>query len=469
MTIRTTHAFSDDVLGRHDGVAIAKLIRDGKLSSKEVTDAAIARAEKMEPSIAAIVVDTFDRARDQASRPLSGAFAGVPTFIKDMTDVAGVPTRFGSDALYRSAPAKKNHKIAQQFYDMGMVVLGKSTMPDFGFTPSTEFPDREPTRNPWNLDHSVGGSSGGSAALVAAGVVPIANAADGGGSIRIPAAACGLVGLKPTRGRLPTAQAAEPFVGLVTDGVVTRSVRDTAQFMFESERQHANPKLTPIGQVDRPLDRPLRIGVVSEPPTSAVIDDVVKRELNSAIALLNSLGHATEPVDLPIDDQFADDFITFWCLLALLVSSTSKLLMDSTFDKSRLTSVMKGLRQQSFRRLPKVPGAIARLRRSHVAYSAMFKDFDLMLCPTVGQRTPPIGYLGMDLPFETLFPRVEQWACFTPYANATGAPSISLPLGFDEPTNLPVGIMFSAELGNERLLLELALQLEQAAAWRQLS
>ena len=130
---------------------------------------------------------------------------------------------------------------------------------------------------------------------------------------------------------------------------------------------------------------------------------------------------------------------------------------------------MKGLSKVSFRRLHKIPGAIARLRKSHVAYSAMFKTFDAMVCPTVAHLTPPIGYLGMDLPFETLFPRVEQWACFTPYANTTGAPSISLPLGFDEPTNLPVGIMFSANIADERLLLELALQLEQAAPWRALS
>ena len=463
---RTIHAFSDDVLADHDGVAIAQRIRDGQFSAVEAVDAAIMRAEKVEPFISAIVVEDFQRARQNAKRSSPGAFAGVPTFLKDMTDIAGLPTRFGSEALYQSPPAKKTHRIAQQFLDMGMVFLGKSTMPDFGFTPSTEFPHSDPTRNPWNLDHSAGGSSGGSAALVAAGVVPIANAADGGGSIRIPAAACGLVGLKPSRGRLPAAQSHEPFVGLVTDGVVTRSVRDTALFMSEAERLDPNRKLAQIGHVQRPLDRPLRIGSFFEPPTDASVDDVVKRELDATIESLRSLGHHVEPIELPIPEQFADDFITFWAMLAWFVSNTSKLSIDSTFDKTRLTDVMKGLSKLSRSRIHKIPGAISRLRKSRTAFASVFDDVDVVLCPTVAQLTPPIGHLGMDLCFETLFPRVEKWACFTPYANATGAPSISLPLGFDEPTNLPVGMMFSADLGQEKLLLELALQLEHAKPWR---
>lgn len=463
---QTMHAFTDDVLADHDGVALAELIRNGKISAEEVVSAAIARAEQVESSIAAIVVDDFERAKQNAKQSLSGAFAGVPTFLKDMTDLAGFPTRFGSDALYRSSPAKKTHRIAQQFLDMGMVFLGKSTMPDFGFTPSTEFPNGNPTRNPWNLNHSVGGSSGGSAALVAAGVVPIANAADGGGSIRIPAAACGLVGLKPSRGRMPAAQGREPFVGIVTDGVVTRTVRDTALFMAEAERLDPNKKLSPIGHVQQPLDRPLKVGLFFDPPTDAHIDEVVQRELDATTELLTSLGHHVEQCKLPITEQFAEDFITFWSMLAWLVTNTSKIHVDSTFDKRRLTDVMKGLSKKSRSRILQIPGAISRLKKSRVAYSRFFEDIDVVVCPTVGQLTPPIGHLGMDLPFETLFPRVEQWACFTPYANATGGPSISLPLGFDEPTNLPVGMMFSADIGNEKLLLELALQLEQAQPWR---
>ena len=460
---RSAHAFVGDILDRHDGVAIAEMVRAGEVSAAEVIEAAITRAEQIDASIGAIVVDDFARARHQAADPLSGAFAGVPTFIKDMTDVAGLPTRFGSASLQTSKPKSKTHRIAQQMFEMGMISIGKSTMPEFGFTPSTEFPNGPPTRNPWNLDHSVGGSSGGAAALVAAGVVPLANAADGGGSIRIPAAACGLVGLKPTRGRMPAAQTEEPFVGLVTDGVVSRSVRDTALFMAEVERLDPNGKLLPIGHVEHPLERPIRIGTYYEPPTNAQVDEVVKREFDATCELLATLGHQVEPVELPITDRFAEDFITLWSLLAWLVASTSKFMIDSSFDKAELTDVMRGLARQ--RRLHKAPGAIRRLRRSHREYSSVFENVDVVVSPTVAHRTPPIGHLGMDLPFDVLFPRVEKWACFTPYANATGGPSISLPLGFDEPTNLPVGIMFGAAHGNEKLLLELALQLEQAKPW----
>jgi amidase len=469
MSIRTEHAFCQDVLADHDATALAELIRSGELSPVEVTEAAIARAEKIEPSLSAIVVDDFDRARQAAQKPRSGAFSGVPTFIKDMTDVAGLPTRFGSEAFSRSAPVKQTHRIAQQMIDMGMVLIGKSTMPDFGFTPSTEFPDGSATRNPWNLDHSVGGSSGGAAALVAAGVVPIANAADGGGSIRIPAACCGLVGLKPSRGRMPTAQAADPFVGIVTDGVVTRSVRDTASFLAEVERLDPNPKLPPIGKVDRPLERKLRIGAVYEVPVDTEVDDATAREFQSTVDLLTSLGHHVEPIKLPVDDQFVEDFITYWSLLAFLVKHTSRFHIERSFDKSRLSDLMLGFAKQSHRRFHKLPGAIRRLRKSHLIYSELFQQFDVLSCPVVSHLTPKIGYLGMDLPFDVLFPRIEKWCCFTPYANATGGPSLSLPLGFDEPTNLPVGMLFGADVGNERLLLELAFQLEQAAPWRTVS
>jgi len=465
-TVPPVHAFTDDVLGNGDAVEIALRIRRGNITAIEAIQAAINRANAVDPHLAAIAIEDFERARNTQIPDGSAAFAGVPTFVKDMTDVAGLPTRFGCATLNNRAPARKTHKIAQQLFDMGMVSIGKSTMPEFGFTPSTEFPDAPPTRNPWNPNHSAGGSSGGAASLVAAGVVPIANAADGGGSIRIPAAACGLVGLKPTRGRISPAQSAEPFVGLVTDGVVTRSVRDTALFYTENEKLYQSRKLPGIGPVDRPLERSLRIGVVTKSPTGAELDSVTRRELDSCVRLLENLGHKVEPYDLELDDQFTEDFISFWSALAFLVAATSRWTLGPEFDRSKLADVTQGLARQGKSRLWRLPGAIRRLRNSHQQYSEQFTSMDVMLCPVVGQLTPEIGHLGMDLPFDTLFPRVEQWACFTPYANATGGPVISLPVGFDEPSNLPVGMMFSADTGQDRLLLELGLQLEEAAPWK---
>lgn len=468
MTISTASAFTDDVLGRHDGVAIARLIRDGEVSASEVIEAAIERANRVEPTLGAIVVDSFESARRRAGEPLSGAFAGVPTLVKDMTDVAGLPTRFGTAALENSPPVKRTHATAQQLFDMGMICLGKSTMPEFGFTASTEFVDRPPTRNPWNLDHTPGGSSGGSAALVAAGVIPIAHGSDGGGSIRIPASCCGLVGLKPARGRLPLSQGREPLLGIVTDNVLTRSVRDTALFMAEAERLAPRRGFIPIGHVEQPLERSLQIAAVSGKSLDGPVDAVVKREFELALKLLESLGHHVTPVELPSTEQFAEDFQNFWCLLAYMAVSTSKRRIDSSFDRSRLTDFVRELAGHMPRCLPKLPGAMIRLRRSWRRCAGLYSQFDILVSPTVGQRPPAIGHLGMNLSVEVLMQRMRQFACFTPAANATGAPAINLPLGFDAETNLPIGIMFSANLQQERLLLELALQLEAAQPFRSL-
>lgn len=468
MPLSTASAFADDVLARHDGVEVARLVRDRKVSAAEVVDAAIERARRVDPALSAIVAERFDAARVRAREPLSGAFAGVPTLIKDMTDVAGMPTRYGTAALEHSRQVNRTHPTAQQMFDMGMICLGKSTMPEFGFTASTEFLDRPPTRNPWNLEHTPGGSSGGSAAMVAAGVVPIAHGSDGGGSIRIPASCCGLVGLKPARGRLPLSQGREPFLGIVTDSVLTRSVRDTALFMAEAERLAPRRGFVPIGHVDRPLERSLRIAAVSGQSLDGPVDAVVKRQFDLALKLLESLGHHITPVELPNTEQFAEDFRNFWCLLAWTAVSTSKQRIDPSFDRSRLTGFVRELADQMPRCLPKLPGAMIRLRRSWRRCAGLYSQYDVLVSPTMGQLPPPIGHLRADLSVDVLMQRMRKIACFTPIANATGAPSINLPLGFDAEANLPIGTMFSANLQQERLLLELALQLEAAQPFRSL-
>src|SRR5690606_19716027 len=241
----------------HDAVELARMVRAREVTALELIDAAIARARAAAP-LAAIVLESFERARSEAARTdalierratLPGAFAGVPTFIKDQIDVVGLPTRYGSDAHANAAPAVRDNPITSQLLGMGLISLGKSTLPEYGLVPSTEFPRGEPTPNPCNLACPPGGSWGGAAVLVGAGVVPIAHPADGGGSTRIPAACCGLVGLKPSRGRLPDSGVQDPFVRITVDGVVSRSVRDTALFYAEAERLHRPRGLPPIGHV----------------------------------------------------------------------------------------------------------------------------------------------------------------------------------------------------------------------------
>jgi len=463
------HAFTDDI-ARLDAVATAAAVRAGELHPSEVLESAIARAEAVDPSLRAIATADFDRVIAAGKGTLTGPFAGVPTFIKDMIDVAGLATRQGSQALDNAAPAKKTTAIAAQMFDMGMVCLGKTTLPEFGFTPSTEFPHLEPTCNPWNLDRTAGGSSGGAAALVAAGVVPIAHGADGGGSIRIPAACCGLVGLKPSRGRLlqPPETRRMP-VNIVVDGVLTRTVRDTALYFAEAEKRFRNPRLEPVGHVATPPERRLRIGAVLDTPTGVEVDVATRRTFATTVALLEDMGHRVEPMALPVTAQFGADFTHYYGMLAFVVRGAGKLLFDASFDRALLTDLTHGLAAQFRRDVLKTPGVILRLRRSSRAYAALFERYDLVLSPTVGQVAPPVGHLCMGLPFDVLFPRVVEWCGYTPLANATGAPSISLPLGFDAEANLPVGMMFGAAHGKDALLLQLALEIEQARPWASLA
>jgi len=465
------HSFSDDVLGNLDGVALATLIKNKELQAEEVVKASITRAQKVEGQLHAIVTDCFEKGLTESAELKEGFFAGVPTFIKDLTLVEGVPTYFGSAAMSKASPATKTDPIAQQFFAQGFIHLGNSSLPEFGLTCSTEFPNQPATANPWNTRYSAGGSSGGAAALVAAGVVPIAHSADGGGSTRIPAACCGLVGLKASRGRLLKSSAFEKgAVDIAIDGVLTRSVRDTAYFYAEAEKYYKNPKLQEIGLVTAPSKRSYKIGFTEVGSTGNTVDKKVKKVFEETIQLLNSLGHEVQLIKLPFKDQLSDDFGILWAMGAFFCDRFGKQLIDPTFDASQLTKLTRGLSKQFLKNIYKTPFSIYRLRKTYYQYSKIFDDLniDLILTPTLGHETPELGYLSMNLAFEELFHRMKQWACFTPYSNATGGPSISLPLGHDIENDLPIGMLFWGNHGDEKLLLDLAYQLEEAQPWERM-
>ncbi len=457
------HAFTDD-LSRLDAVGTADAVRAREVSPEEVVAAAIERSKAVTPELNAVAAEDYERALATARRETTtGPFAGVPIFIKDGTDVAGLPTRNGSEALANIAPAKATAPIAQQLFDLGTINLGKSRLPEFGFIPSTEFPDGTATHNPWNLNRTPGGSSGGAAAMVAAGVVPIAHAQDGGGSTRIPATCNGLVGLKPTRGRLlPDPHARLLPVKIVFDGVLTRTVRDTAAYYREADLRYRSSKLKPLGDTNRPNTRPLRIGTFTATPTGAVLDAPTQRVFDETVALLEGLGHRVEPVHLPIDEQFVVDFIRYWSLLVYAVDHGGKLLYDKTFDATKLTPVTHGLAAHFSSDRKGIVGTIRRLRASTATWESAMGSLDVVLTPTVAQLPPELGHLSSALPYDVVFPRVIDWLGFPPLANANGAPAISLPMGHDAATNLPVGMMFSGHFGDDGLLLRLALQLEAA-------
>ncbi|MGV9835663.1 amidase [Nocardia niigatensis] len=452
------HAFGDDALGEHDGVAIAALIRSGELSAAEVAKAARERVAQVNPVLNAVVVE--------ADTPLvspdrEALLYGVPTFVKDNTDVAGLPTQHGS-AAWRARPAKAHGPFTKQFLSTGVTVLGKSTLPEFGLNATTEFVAAEPTRNPWDTEFSSGASSGGSAALVAAGAVPIAHGNDGGGSIRIPAACCGLVGLKPTRGRhLDGPQARSMPINLVSEGVLTRTVRDTATYFAAAERFWRNPALPPVGLVEGPARRRLRIGVLSDPITGATLDPQIRAVLDDTIALLEGLGHQVRPIAYPVDLRFAEDFAAYWAMLAFLAGLTGKLSFGRSFDASRLDPFTRGLAARFRGSALRSPAVLYRLSRTRHAYAASFRDIEIVLSPVLASLTPRLGYLSPDQPFDEVFARLLAYVNYTPFANVTGAPALSLPLGASD-SGLPIGVMFSAAHGDERTLLELGFALESA-------
>lgn len=465
---KSLHAFTDDSLARFDACQLAKLLQKGEITSYELISDCIRRAQVVEPELRAIVTDDFDRGLLESKQTKEGFFAGIPMFFKDLTGVKGLPFYFGTEALRHAQPSLVNDPIAEQIFSMGFINLGMTSMPEFGMTCSTEFPEKPPTANPWNLDFSVGGSSGGAAALVAAGVLPMAHGADGGGSIRIPAACCGLVGLKPSRGRLLLSGAFQKqLVEISTDGVISRSVRDTAQFFIEAETYYRNKNLPPIGRTIEPNTKTLTIGYSQDPANGSPVDSATKTTLESTVATLTELGHVLKPVANPASAQMIDDLRGLWAFNGFLLNRFGKQLFGKHYEPQLLTKFMKGLSKYYNRYIFKTPGLIKRLKQSYRSYQSFLDTtkIDMWLTPTLGHLTPKHGYLGMDLEFEEIFTRMGEWACFSAYANLVGCPSISLPLGHDEINNLPIGMMFCGGLGQDKGLLELAYQIEEARPW----
>jgi amidase len=467
MSQNRVHAFREDVLSDHDAVALAEMVRRGEVSPIELTEAAIARAQSVNESLNAIELAYFEQALLHAKSPKQGLFSGVPSFIKDNTDIAGFPTRHGSLAV-PAVPALQHGSFAKQYLSLGFNLLGKTRLPEFGFNCSTEFDSLAPTRNPWNPEYSCGGSSGGSAALVAAGVVPIAHANDGGGSIRIPAACCGLVGLKVTRGRFVTHDMAKSLpINVVCDGVVTRSVRDTAHFVSGAESFWRNPKLPEVGLVEGPGKRRLRIAVVIDSITGAACPET-RQAVESTAQVLESLGHRVEELpDNPARQSFANDFVDYWAFLAFMTGMLGKSKFGKQFDVEQLDGFTRGLANRFRSRGWRLPMVLLRLNRSWQDYVHSIRDFDLILTPVLGHVTPKLGYVSPDVPFGELLERLMRYAAFTPLNNANGSPAISLPVGMSR-EGLPIGVQLSAAHGDERTLLELAYELEQARPWHRI-
>jgi amidase len=462
------HAFRDDALGDDDAVRLVERIRCGDVSPAELVEAAVARMEAVNPTLNGLAYEAFGRARRQASEWRSGGFfSGVPTFVKDNVDIAGMPTMQGTDA-WAPRPAHVDGAFARVFLATGLIPLGKTQLSEFGFSAAAEHPRIGPVRNPWSLDHTAGASSSGSAAFVSSGVVPMAHANDGGGSIRIPASCNGLVGLKPSRGRLPLDKHMHRMpLRVVHNGVVSRSVRDTAAFHREAERIWRNRTLAPIGDVTHPGTERLTIAVVTRSLFRESGPEVRDQTLKTA-ALLEELGHRVQHLDSPpVPRHFADDFVLYYALLGFALVRNGRRMFGDSFDRTKLDNLTLGFERYAARNMHRLPLAIVRLRAMRRRTARLFRTYDAVLTPTLAEPPPAVGHFDPTADYEQIIHRLVDWVAFTPLQNATGDPAISLPLA-ESAAGLPVGMMFSAASGQERRLLELAYEVEKARPWRRI-
>jgi amidase len=464
---RRVHAFTDDALGDHDAVGLVEELRSARVSAVEVVQAAIDRTRRLQPVLEGLACEDFDRALRLAGEGRAGFFGGVPTFVKDNADVAGLPTQQGTRA-FEAVPADRDGDWAEAFLATGLVSLGKTRLSEFGFSASAEFADDEPVHNPWDTSYSSGASSAGSAVFVAAGAVPLAHANDGGGSIRIPAACNGLVGLKPTRGRTPTDRMNNRMpVRVVADGVVTRSVRDTAAFLREIERSRPNLSLPPVGDIRGPGRKRRRIALAVDSVAGRVTDDETREAVLGTGKLLESLGHHVEEVEPPVPESFIADFLDYWSLLAAALTAGGRRQFGATFDAARTDNLTRGLARHARHRWWRLPLAITRLRLAHRHTRRFFTDYDAVLTPVLGRTTPRLGWLDPNQPYEVVLENLLDWVTFTPLQNATGDPAISLPMGTDA-RGMPIGVQLAGPRGREARLLELAYELEEARPFRRI-
>jgi amidase len=477
---------------RFDAVALADLIRRKEVSAREVCDAAIERASAVNDRLNAICHPQFQEAQAQPCPPDS-TFCGVPMLLKDlMQQQQGHPCTYGSRSLKNNI-ASQDSEYVRRARAGGLVFLGRTATPEFGLKGVTESQLWGPTRNPWNTGLTPGGSSGGSAAAVAAGIVPIAGANDGGGSIRIPAAYSGVFGLKPSRGRISAGPfAGEAWTGASMDHVVTRTVRDSAAMLdvlagpATGDPFRIPQPSAPYGELMQQTPRPLRIGIF----TSSPYDTEVARECVEAVEdtarVLENLGHTVEYARPDFDG-----LALARCYLGLYFGEVSTLMdharteldaRDSDFELDTRVLGMLG------RTLP-LPEYVRRRQQWNDfsrALGAYFESYDMYLCPTAGQMPARIGEL--DTPAHLRFAmkmmlklnagkmvhrsgQVDQMALeslartpFTQLANLTGTPAMSVPLSWST-DGLPVGVQFGAPHGAEDLLLQLAAQLEEASPW----
>jgi len=460
---------------KYDGLGLAELIAKTKVSAAEALEAAINAAERHNPRLNAIILPLYDQARARAKTKLRGPFAGVPFLMKDILGaMVGVPTRQGS-AYFPAFPAMRDSTLTSRFNKAGLVTFGKTNVPEYGLLPITESTLYGPARNPWNTDHTPGGSSGGSAAAVAAGIVPVAHANDGGGSIRIPASSCGLVGLKPTRARNPLGpDLGDVMSGLIAEGIVSRTVRDTAAMLdathgAEPGDPYPAPPVT-YAYMDEIRRKPkkLRIGYTTTNLNGQKVHPDCIAAIRSVAQTCEDMGHIVEESSPTLDNAVVSEaFMAIWAAGLAQILDTVAMLTNTKPSLKTIQGLTMGLYEVGKKiSATQYLNAVTMLQAAGRSVAAWHKTYDVWLTPTLG--APPLAIGNIDTSerdVQKAFAPIIDYVPFTAIQNATGQPAINLPLHWNK-AGLPIGVQFVGRYGDEATLLRIAAQMEKACPWK---
>lgn len=459
----------------YDAIGLAELVRKKEVTATELLEEAISRIENSNPIINAVVTKLYDEAKDAISSGLpEGPFAGVPFLLKEFDAYAGAPITYGSRYFVDNI-CERDSEIVTRFKNSGLVILGKTNVPELGISATTESKLYGPCRNPFNTSITTGGSSGGSAAAVASGMVPVAHGSDGGGSIRIPASCCGLFGMKTSRGRNPAGPIlGEIWNGLVVTHVLSKSVRDSAAFLDITAGPDIGapyylkaPKKSFLSQITA-KPKELKIAVSDESAFEINVDDECKKAVHETCKTLTDMGHKIEYVSL----DYIDDPTKFWEAFYVVMMANT----DSTINKyTNKTGIVPthesfekwtwlNLQWSKYNSATKYVESMQLLHQTGRKIAQLFQKYDLLITPTLAKPPPPIGYLDTMLDFEEFSKRAAEYFLFSAEFNVSGNPAMSMPLHITT-KNIPVGVQFVGKFGDEKTLFQLAAAIEQAKPW----
>jgi amidase len=460
--------------GKYDALGLAALVAKKKVKPSELLEEAISRAEKLNPKLNAIVYKDYENARRRTKEKLRGPFAGVPFLLKDIFALSTtMPTRQASKFM-PAMPWMHNSLLTERFLAAGLVPFGKTNVPEFGLVATTESRLYGAAHNPWNLDHSTGGSSGGSAAAVAGGIIPMAHANDGGGSIRIPASACGLVGLKPTRGRMSNGpDFGEIIEGLATDLVVSKTVRDTAAALdatagpVQGDPYWAPPQPKSYLAAMKRKPKKLRIAFAGKKLDGSAFHPDCLAAVKHAAKICRDLGHEVEEGSPDLDQALLiPAFMALWGAGLANGIDTIAMLTQRKPTADDFEGTTWGLYEQGKRvSASEFIGAKAQLQMAGRVAARFHEKYDMWISPTLGAPPVKLGFFDMDeRDVSKSFGAQIDYVPFTAMQNATGQPAINLPLYWNK-ENLPIGVQFVGRFGDEEGLLRLAASIEKAAPW----